>query len=168
MWCDIEPEELSAFIDGEVTPDRAAVLAGHVHECRSCRLELERARQSDDSVRRSGADPTLVPLRETLMRRADAVRTRARLRIAIPAAAAVAAALLIGWQLFDFRSNPSTNGAGPSRASHHAPAIEALELDAASLRIALAAENPDPAVRRGLDKRLDAIVYRIEKLRSDN
>ena len=32
----------------------------------------------------------------------------------------------------------------------------------------VAAENPDPAVRRGLNARLDAIVDRIEKLRSPN
>jgi hypothetical protein len=169
VWCDIEPEELSAFIDGEVTPERAAVLAGHVHDCPSCRSELERARQSDDAIRRGGADKALVPLRATLMRHADAVRTRSRLRIAIPAAAAVAAAsFLIGSQLFDFGGSPPPKGPGPSRASQHTPAIEALELDAASLRIALVAEDPDPAVRRGLDARLDAIVDRIEKLRSHN
>jgi anti-sigma factor RsiW len=167
VWCDIEPEELSAFIDGEVTPERAAVLGAHVHDCASCRSELERARQSDDAIRRGGADPALVPLRAALMGHAGSVRARSRLRAALPAAAAVAAVFLIGSQLLDFRSKPPSKGPGPSRVSH-APAIEALELDAASLRIALVAENPDPAVRRGLDARLDAIVNRIEKLRSND
>jgi len=168
VWCDIEPEELSAFIDGEVTGERAAVLAAHVHDCPSCRSELERARQSDDAIRRGGSDPALVPLRATLMRHAGAVRIRSRLRIAIPAAAAIAALFLIGSQVLDFASSPPSKGPGPSRATQHSPAIEALELDAASLRIALAAEDPEPAVRRGLDARLTAIVHRIEKLRSHN
>jgi anti-sigma factor RsiW len=168
VWCDIEPEELSAFIDGEVTPERAAALGAHVHDCPTCRSELERARQSDDAVRRGGEEPSLVPMRATLLRHADGVRTRARLRVAIPAAAGIAAAFIIGSQLFDFGASPPPKRPGPSRASQHVPAIEALELDAASLRIALAAEDPDPAVRRGLDARLDAIVNRIEKLRSDN
>jgi anti-sigma factor RsiW len=169
VWCDIDPEELSAFIDGEVTPDRASLLAGHVAACPSCRAELDRARHADDAVRGGGPEPALSKVRASLLDRTDAIRARAKMRRVLSPAAALAAAVVIGWQIFQSGSAPVGPAPEPMRpVPPRAPAIEALELDAASLRLTLVAENPDPAVRQFLDARLDAIVNRIEKLRSHN
>jgi anti-sigma factor RsiW len=167
VWCDIDPEELSAFVDGEVTPGRAAALGAHVATCPSCRADLERARHADDAIRAGGPEASLAPLRADLLRRTRAIRVRSRIRVLVPAAA-IAATFVVGLKLFDLGG--ATPPASPARSAptRNAPAIEALELDAASLRLSLAAEDPDPAVRRGLDARLDAIVHRIEKLRSHN
>jgi anti-sigma factor RsiW len=167
VWCDIDPEELSAFVDGEVTPARAAALGAHVATCPSCRADLERAKHADDAIRAGGPEASLAPLRADLLRRTRPLRVRSRLRVLLPAAA-IAAAFVVGLKLFDFGGVAPQHGTTPSGPSRHAPAIEALELDAASLRLTLAADYPDPAVRRGLDARLDAIVNRIEKLRSHN
>jgi anti-sigma factor RsiW len=167
VWCDVDPSELSAFIDGETTSDRGRTLAAHVAECASCRAELDRSRRTDDAIRRSGPEPALAAIRSDLDRRLRGMRWRSRLRVGLPIGAA-AAAIVIGLQLAPSRGGPPTPPIDAARPAVRAPQIEALELDAASLRLSLAAENPEPAVRRGLDARLDAIVDRIEKLRLPN
>lgn len=168
MWCDIDPLELSAFVDGEVSRERAAELAAHAATCSSCKDELARARRIDDAVRRPGptAGGGLDALRADLAHRVDGIRRRRWMRIGVPAAAA-AAAIVVGITL-GVRRPPAGREPGLPRAAAVFPEIDALELESASLRLTLVAENPDPAVRRKYDARLDALMERIERLRAAN
>jgi anti-sigma factor RsiW len=160
----MDPVDLIAFVDGEVPPSRAAVIAAHVAGCESCRRDLDRARRVDDAVRRAEPAFALATMREDLLGRVALPRARLGRRLVVAAAAAaILIAFVFGLRLTTGRPDPrpaSGGGAPP------APAIEALELDAASLRLSLIAEKPDPAVREKLHARLDAIVDGIEKLRA--
>jgi anti-sigma factor RsiW len=168
VWCEIDPVELSAFIDGEVSPERAAELGAHAASCASCRHELERARLTDDAVRRAGPPMGLDALRSSLLRKVDRARTRSRLRLAVPVGVA-AAALLIGLEIWSAKMEAGrpVELPPPSTSLAESPMVDALALDAASIRLAILAENPEPAVRTSLDKRLDAIVDRIERLQKN-
>jgi hypothetical protein len=160
----LDPEELDAFIDGEIGAARSAEISTHVAGCASCRLELERARKIDDAIRKAGPGASLGAMRSELVGRVRAIRRRSLLRVAVPAAAVIAA-FVFGIY------HASISGAygrkpEPPPALASIPQIEALELDAASLRLALVAEKPEPKLRENLDARLDAIVSDIEKLRA--
>lgn len=165
MWCDIDPSELSAFIDGEVSRERATAISAHAMGCASCRGELDRVRKTDDAVRCRAPAPGLAGMRADLLDQVDAIRRRSRLRVAIPVGA-IAAAFVIGVCFTGSHPPEAPSTHSEPRIAQPSPMLEALELDAASLRLSLVAENPDPAVRQVLDHRLDTIVDRIGKLRA--
>jgi anti-sigma factor RsiW len=165
VWCEIDPVELSAFVDGEVPRERAAEISAHAASCPSCRGELDRARKTDDAVRRPGPPAGVEALRADLLKRVDRIRIRSRLRLAVPIGVA-AAAILIALKIAVGRipaERPVEMPPAPSFA-RYSPPVDALALDAASIRLAILAENPDPSIRTSLDRKLDAIVDRIEKL----
>jgi anti-sigma factor RsiW len=160
----VNPEELSAFIDGEVAEPRAAAIAAHVAGCSACRTELDRTRRIDDAIRHQDRDPELASMRESLMREVSAPRRRLAWRTA--AAAAVMVAFLAGLKLATAPASPSGGSTAGNRTDRSAPMLEALELDAASLRLELETEDPEPALRQRLDERLDAVVTSLEQLRT--
>jgi hypothetical protein len=164
MWCEVSPDTLNAFIDGEVPALEAAAIQAHVAECAVCRAELERSRMVDDAIRRHAPDPGLPAMREALLRRVAPARRRLVIRVA--AAAAVAAAFVVGLRLRDGSERPHDGPAAAAPGDSGKPILESLELDAASLRLTLVAEDPDPEVRRDLDARLDAVVRSLEELRA--
>jgi anti-sigma factor RsiW len=166
VWCEIDPAELSAFVDGEVPRERAAEISAHAASCPSCRGELDRARKTDDAVRRPGPPAAVAKLRADLLRRVDRIRFVSRLRLAVPIGVAAAAILIVlkvaGGGLSVERP---VEMPPPPPSLRYSPSVDTLALDAASIRLAILAENPDPSIRTSLDAKLDAIVDRIEKLR---
>jgi anti-sigma factor RsiW len=164
MWCELDPADLDAFVDGEVTAIQAAEISAHVASCPSCRGVMERNKQVDDAIRRRGPVLELCGVREDLMQHVPSAR-RTLVRAAV-AAAAIGAAFLIGLRYAAWPEAPKAPPAVQEPAREALPMLEALELDAASLRLTLVAEKPDPVVREALDARLDVIVNDIEKLRA--
>lgn len=165
MWCEMNPEDLDAFVDGEVSEPRAREIAAHVGACPSCRATLERNRRVDDAIRRHDPVWEITAMRADLMRRVGPSTGTRVLRVAAGIAVAILA-FLVGLHYTSSSTTSSPEVTPPRHPSDGPPQIQALELDAASLRLALAAEKPDPALREDLDARLDAIVNDIEKLRA--
>ncbi len=57
----IEPAELSAFMDGELSPQRAAEVSEEVQRNPDLKAELARLRDLDASCRAAGASATFTP-----------------------------------------------------------------------------------------------------------
>jgi anti-sigma factor RsiW len=157
------PEEVSAFIDGELPAAEAAAMADHVSRCEPCRGELERSRAVDDAIRHQPADPGLAGMRAALLRRVRPRWRHSAARVAV-AAAVLAAVVILVRMSGSLTGDPRSDGRKPAYVA--SSMLESLELDAASLRLALAVENPDPEVRHVLDRRLDAVMKRLEALRA--
>lgn len=160
MTCETIRDNLSAYIDGELTAREAAAVETHVHDCSACRRELDALRRTADlaqSMPRAETPPDFANDVMVAVRRGDA-ETRThwfRLLWAPAVAAAVAFALFI--------IHPE--GGGPAASEQAAPTERAdvtvaqahraapREKDAAQprpLRDAAmdAAEEPAPAAER--------------------
>jgi hypothetical protein len=57
------PEELMAYLDGEVAPDRAAVIHAHVSACESCQQLRDELRQTSHELLRWGVEAAPATLR---------------------------------------------------------------------------------------------------------
>jgi len=60
----VEPEELMAYLDGELPVERAAAIAAHLHECRECQIaaaELKSVSESLTAWDVEAKEPALTP-----------------------------------------------------------------------------------------------------------
>jgi len=115
-------ENLSAFLDGQLTPREHSYVERHLSRCAACRAELEALRQTVDLLR---TVPVMKPPRSFLLPVNEAVRQRqARRRrlayVSLQAATAIATVLLVlvvsGDVLLRYRMTqfaPHTLGARP-------------------------------------------------------
>ncbi len=165
MWCDVQPEELSAWVDGEIDSSRFDELRAHVLACPACRAELERIRRVDDSIRTRDVGGDVLALRGRL---AAAVSRRNPwrrvLRVAPLAAAAIVMAML-GARCFE--TEPAAPPTIDPRIASQEALVDSLELDAASMRVELLAVPASDPRGRQLDSKLAAAMLRLARLRRD-
>ena len=73
-------DSLSAYLDGEVSPEEAERIEGHINECEECRHELASLRQTSHLLQQLPALPVprsfVLPTTATASRRLFKVRTR--------------------------------------------------------------------------------------------
>lgn len=90
--------QLSAHIDGELTPEETAELEAHLSKCPACRVELRALHATVDAVRSLPVTPAPAGLAGRIAQEAGHARPRARffrVRTLWPAAAAAVIALVI-------------------------------------------------------------------------
>lgn len=97
MTCEEAMPLLSAYLDGETTPEERAAIAAHLADCASCRAILEEYRKIDEAIASLEATPP-ASLRERVMREIQKRPShRRRTWAAVVAAAAVlAVAIAVG------------------------------------------------------------------------
>jgi Putative zinc-finger len=124
--------ELSAYLDGQVSPHRAGDLRSHADACERCRPLLEELRSAKSTL---VALPRVMPSRSFVL---AAEHARARPAVSRPRALsfapAVALTVLVALLAVDFI--PSSNGT-TSTATDSAPAIKVAGEGAAQDRTAL-------------------------------
>lgn len=118
MTCDEALEMLSAWLDGEITPEEAAQLAAHLDECAECRAVEAQLQMTDEELRMLWEEPP-AGLSEQIMqavaREAAAKKHRRWSRWAMPAVAA-ALVLLVSGTFFSRLAFPSTDSAAMDTA----------------------------------------------------
>ncbi len=165
MWCDVDSEELSSWVDGEIGDARAEELRAHVVTCPACRAELEQIRRVDDTIRSRAVSGDLTSLRERVVAATPADRWRSVWRWGSAAAALLVAAVL-GSRCGEPVLNPAHVDPDP-RVKVQEAYVDSLELDAASLRVELLAASTDSPAGVELNSKIDAVLLRLERLRRD-
>jgi hypothetical protein len=166
VWCEFPPEDLSALVDGELPDGRAREAQAHLGVCASCRAEIERLRRADDAVRQGRVAAVPLSFRDRV---AEAALLRDRRlplrRFGVPAAVAAAALLLALRPELVLRREGTLSAGDP--VARQAALLDSLELDAASLRLLLAAEQADATAGSRLAARIDAVLGRVRELRRE-
>lgn len=165
MWCDVESEELSSWVDGEIGEARADELRVHVANCPACRAELEQIRRVDDTIRSRAVLGNLTGLRARVVAATPGARFRPVWRWGSAAAALLVAAVL-GSRCGEPVPEPERDGPDP-RVKVQEAYVDSLELDAASLRVELLAASTDSPAGVELNSKIDAVLLRLERLRRD-
>jgi len=121
MSCHEIEKELSAYLDGELSPKEAVRVRGHVAQCPACARELERLRRVITAVRELPEVPAPEGLKQKILDELAAgerVRRKpagvSRLRMLWPTAAAVAIAALLAWYGGLFRPREARRAAAPT------------------------------------------------------
>jgi hypothetical protein len=107
MPCDLDPERLSVYHDGEGSPAERADVERHLAACPDCRETLRRFAENDDALRRA------VAVSETLGREIPVDRIAAPRPspwLPLAAAAALLGIAATGWLVY----RPYVSGPGPS------------------------------------------------------
>ncbi len=76
--CDELQRELSAYLDGALSPEQAARLARHLEGCAACRARYEREQAVVERVRKVKEPPAPSELRRRILRTLDDEDARAR------------------------------------------------------------------------------------------
>mgnify|MGYP000889776705 CR=1 FL=1 len=169
MKCDLPREELSAYLDGELDHAAAAHAAAHAERCLECREALGAWRGLEASLRLPPeAPPAALKARLAL----DVRRTRTR-RVAARAGvlAALAFAAWYGFTLAQDESDrPEPTPYSPALLDARVVAgtgrlIDALEFDAAALKLELSTTDASDGRRRALEQRLDDLLRRVDDAR---
>ncbi len=63
----VEPEELMAYLDGELPLDRAAETAAHLHECRECQILAAELKSISESLTAWDVEATEFPVSDELV-----------------------------------------------------------------------------------------------------
>ncbi|HVE14767.1 MAG TPA: zf-HC2 domain-containing protein [Elusimicrobiota bacterium] len=105
MSHDIDKEDLSAYLDGELPAPRRTAVESHLESCGECREELARIKRAQTAFRAHGRLPAPAGLERSLRRPAP---SRERLGFAL-AAGLVALALLLSGKAFKPQINAVFN-----------------------------------------------------------
>lgn len=163
MGCDLHPEERSAFLDGELPRARAWEVEAHLETCVACRAEVERLSGVDTAIRLAGARAVPSTLRARIL---EAARPPVSPRWRGGVARAAAAALLLGAGVLLVLGSDDA-GSSQRRVARQAALLDSIELDAASLRLLLAAEEGSADVDPTLAARIEAVLGRVRELRRE-
>lgn len=173
MTCDFPREDLSAFLDGALTGDDAARAEEHLAYCVSCRELLGAWRGVDAGLRASSEDPPsgveaslALAVRRTAARRRF-VRAAAAVALVVAGSAGFYAARTDRDAAHDAASAFPTAALDPYFVSQSRRLIDALELDAAALRLELETTDIAGERRRGLERRLNDVLRRVDRARFD-
>ncbi|MCI0586576.1 MAG: zf-HC2 domain-containing protein [Planctomycetes bacterium] len=163
MSCEVSSGERSAFLDGELGSPRAREVGAHLGTCPGCRAEIERLRGVDAAIRLAEAPEVPPTLRARILEAARPPASTRRRRWVVRAAAA---ALLLGaGALLLLRSDDARS---PQRqVARQAALLDSIELDAAALRLLLAAEEGSADVDPNLAARIEAVLGKVRELRRE-
>jgi len=89
-----EFNELMAYLDGELSPERSSLLEEHLSTCAACTRVLESQRRLEEVWREDFSYPSEELFRQCENRIGNRLRKRSRWRTILPVAAAVAAVFL--------------------------------------------------------------------------
>jgi len=161
------PEEVSALLDGELAPECEAEVRAHLGTCPECARLKRVLRESDQALRARGA---LVP---------ESLRARLRSAAAPPRAARwgrlsrAAAVLLVAgaaaWVgartlFFEKESQPDPLAAYATQQAW----LDALELEAASLRLELETEGLEPETKARFENAARSIFDQLKRAREES
>lgn len=166
MTCDLSPADLSAHLDGALPPDDAARVERHVLSCLACRERLGVWRGLDGAL---GVAPEAAPaaLAAAPARHVRRVRMRRRALRAAAALACVAACGVAGVFGLDAGREASEVAARRTALERRVKLVDALELEAGSVRLELAALGSTTERETALADRLDDVLERLDRLRDD-
>ncbi len=172
MTCDLPREELSAYLDGELFGVAAEQAAAHAERCLECRDALGAWRGLEAALRQSPEAPP-APL---AVRLTDAVRQarRTRARRLAGRTGVIAALTFAVWYGFTLAGQaseqPEPTPYSPALLDARVVAgtgslIDALELDAAALKLELSTTESSDSRGRALEQRLDDLLRRVDDAR---
>ena len=118
MWCSSARRRLSAYLDGELRPDRVAAVEAHLARCASCAAALAQLRAEWDVLAELGCPPLPAALGArieqaalTPARRADAGHRPPRLAFGAAIGLGAAAGLALGFAAIFGVRGPEPTGA---------------------------------------------------------
>ncbi|MBI1851180.1 MAG: zf-HC2 domain-containing protein [Planctomycetes bacterium] len=178
MACEVNGPDLSAYADGELSPEHAERIRAHVLLCDECRATLDAWGAAGDLLRASEAGDDEAAVRASIHaavregRRARAPRLSRRVRWLLAAAAAlvlVAPALFFGQALATSRQARevvSLEGQNRVDASAQVQDVDALQMDLAAVLVHARAAGLDADRLEGLERQAQVLAEESERLRA--
>jgi anti-sigma factor RsiW len=138
MECQAVQEQLSAWLDGELSEAAAAMLSAHLEGCAACREEWRQVKALDDALGNLAA-PVPLGLAEKVAAKIRRPRRRSRWQ-----SAALAACLVLGIALGGTMARTFYGGATPDEAGAEVASLEAFhDFPQGSLGAVVASYQPE-------------------------
>lgn len=138
MECQAVQEQLSAWLDGELSEAAGAMLSAHLEGCAACREEWRQVKALDDALGNLAA-PVPLGLAEKVAAKIRRPRRRSRWQ-----SAALAACLVLGIALGGTMARTFYGGATPDEAGAEVASLEAFhDFPQGSLGAVVASYQPE-------------------------